>query len=179
MDQSRFWQLIDGSIAESNGDPDTQLDVLGESLRQLPVDEIIGFQQQLDTCLNLAYTWDLWGASSLLNSGGSEEAFEAFRGWLVAHGSEIFNGALSNPDTLAEVTDPEVDGYEFEEFLHLPHEIFEEMTNEEASLETAVPAPAAPAGEKWDFEDPAEASQRLPQIFQQIEEHRKLSVTSA
>lgn len=179
MDQSQFWQIIDGSIAESNDDSDAQIEALASQLRQLPSEEIVSFQHELDRSLHECYTWDLWGASNLLNSGEDEERFESFRGWLISHGSEVFRNALSNPDSLTAFTDPEVDEYEFEEFLMLPRQIFEEITGIEADFEVASPPPSSPVGEKWDFEDSGEAARRLPQLSKQVQEYRESQLASA
>ena len=52
-----------------------------------------------------AYHWDLWGAAYLINGGCSDDGFEYFRRWLVLQGRDVFQAAVSNPDTLAEVAE--------------------------------------------------------------------------
>ena len=50
-----------------------------------------------------AHDWNLWGAAYLMKGGCSDDAFDYFRGWLVAQGRRTWERALRDPDTLAEL----------------------------------------------------------------------------
>ncbi len=173
MDQARFWQMIDGSVAESQGDADSQIDLLADSLRQLPAEEIAGFSEELGHALLAAYSWDLWGAAHLLNAGSTHDEFEAFRAWLVCQGREIFQGAVANPDSLVDVTDPEVREYEGEEFLHLPSQIYEEITGQELDAGVVEIAGGVPKGQQWNLQEEGQLSARLPNLWGRLEAHRQ------
>jgi hypothetical protein len=54
-----------------------------------------------------AYDWNLWGAAYLINGGCSDDGFHYFCNWLTLKGRDVFQAALTNPDTLADVVDPD------------------------------------------------------------------------
>lgn len=113
MDETEFWELIDGSREDAEGDPDEQADLLVERLLERAPDDVADFARHFEARADRAYRWDLWGAAWLLRDGVSEESFDLFRCWLIGQGRRVFEGALREPDALAELLadfDPEVDG---------------------------------------------------------------------
>src|SRR5438093_10687165 len=103
------------------------------------------------------------GAAYLINGGCSDDGFEYFRDWLISRGQVIYNAAVENPDTLADITEPGRDDYEFEELGYIALEVYEELTgNEMPQLDFQWSA--EPKGRNWDFDDKNEVSRRLPQL---------------
>jgi Protein of unknown function (DUF4240) len=50
-----------------------------------------------------------------MNGSASDDGFDYFRGWLISQGRKIFEAALENPDSLADVIDEEAEAdFEFE-----------------------------------------------------------------
>ena len=66
----------------------------------------------MDQQMDRAYHRDLWQAAVLINGGASDDGFYYFRLWLVGMGKAVFAAALENPDSLANVVDPECMEYE-------------------------------------------------------------------
>src|SRR5262249_27787935 len=52
-----------------------------------------------------AYREDLWAAAGLINCGASDDGFCYFRCWLVGRGKEVYEAAIEDPDSLADVVD--------------------------------------------------------------------------
>src|SRR5262249_58406734 len=112
-------------------DQERQLAAVRKQLRKLSPEEVRDFARWLDEKLVGAYTWDLWGAAYLINGGCSDDGFHYFRAWLISRGQAVYEGAVQNPDSLAGLTDPERDDYEFEDLWHIPQDVYKELTGEE------------------------------------------------
>ena len=113
MDETDFWQLIDDTREGAQGDPVEQADLLVERLVERTPDEVIDFARLFEARLARAWRWDVWGAADLLLGGADEAAFDYFSCWLVGQGREVFEGALTDPDELADLVpdfDEEDDG---------------------------------------------------------------------
>lgn len=166
MDEQGFWTIVESGGPADLEDPETKLDAVSEALNKLSPPEVVSFQGWFDQKVAAAYTWDLWGAAYLINGGCSDDGFEYFRRWLISQGRAAYEAAVANPDTLAEITDPEYRGYELEELGYLAAEVYEEMTGAEMPYPEGA-WPKEPTGEKWDSEDEAECRKRLPKLSEQ------------
>jgi hypothetical protein len=111
---------------------------------------------------------DLWAAAYLINGGCSDEGFEHFRGWLIAHGRDVVARAVHEPDALADLPAVRVaadNGAEFqaEDVLHIAERAYRQATG--AGLpplgeQIQRPDPA----EFWDFDNEDEMRRRLPRL---------------
>lgn len=66
-----------------------------------------------------------------MNGGCSDDGFEYFRAWLISRGKKVYEKAMADPDTLAEVCDPESDCHELEEFMGLADEAYRARTGQD------------------------------------------------
>lgn len=129
MDNFQFWRLIEE--AKSGGDCEEQAELIEKALLKLPLDEIIAFDRILDVLRDEAYRWDLWGAGELINGWCSDDGFEYFRCWLIAQGKTVYDNALANPDSLADVMEPDFDDAECEALLYVAGHAYEAKTGQE------------------------------------------------
>ncbi len=118
MDEKRFWEIIDFAcqgkwiILAPQGEDDNAWDEfrwyrpLLTALKKLAPEDIVRFQHLFDQKMNAIYTWDHWGAMHLLTGSESDNRFAFFRSWLVCMGKKVYEAALENPDSLANVVDP-------------------------------------------------------------------------
>ena len=86
-------------------DPEAHAEKLAARLAKLPPDDIVDFVHWWDFHIREAYDWTLWGAAYLINGGCSDDGFQYFCEWLLLQGREVFQAAVSHPDTLADVVD--------------------------------------------------------------------------
>lgn len=140
------------------------------SLSALPADEVIDAHQCLYELLACSYLSPLWAAAYVINGGCSDDSFEYFRGWLILQGRSVFEGALDNPDSLADL--PAVcaavmrqHSLQHEETLYTAAEAYEAATGHELPdhLVTAD-YPDLDSGWDFDFDDRAEMQRRLPRL---------------
>ncbi|MEM7455590.1 MAG: DUF4240 domain-containing protein [Planctomycetota bacterium] len=162
MDESQFWSIIAGSRSELSqtareGNFARQLDNISTLLAELPDADLVEFDRLFTTRFYEAYRWDLWGAAYLIGGGCSDDGFMDFRAWLISMGREVYESAIRNPDSLADVYHrKDFDDYFFEDFLSVTLEI------QDGPVETVhVPHPGKPAGEKWDEDDLEQLYPRL------------------
>ena len=167
-DETEFWQLIDDTREAAQGDPVEQADLLVERLVGLSPDEVIDFARLFEARLARAYRWDLWGAADLLLGGAGDDAFDYFCCWLIGQGREVFEGALAEPDDLAELVadfDEDVDG-DAEELGDAADRAHEQLTGMPLP-ETGLPSRAAePAGRVIDFDDARIMEERFPRLWE-------------
>ncbi|WP_432068705.1 DUF4240 domain-containing protein [Streptomyces sp. C10-9-1] len=168
MDETEFWEIVDGAREASGGDPDDQADLMVERLLRLDPESVVDFARHFEARWNRAWTWDLRGAAAVLLGGASEDAFDSFRCWLIGQGRAVFEGGLHDPDSLAELLDgfdEDLDG-DGEELGYAADEAYEQLTGAETP-DLGVPVqPAEPEGAPLDLDDDAALAARLPRLWE-------------
>jgi hypothetical protein len=104
-----FWEHIEKTRRK---DPDAHVERLVARLAKLSPRKIIEFDHRWNELHRAAYNWNLWGAAYLINGGCSDDGFMDFRDWLLLQGRKVYEAALKNPDSLADVVDPDEGEYE-------------------------------------------------------------------
>jgi hypothetical protein len=163
-----FWKLIDHSKKECDGDSESQRDLLRTSLEERERTDIVDFGRIFEELSNRAYTWDLWGAAYLIHGGCSNDAFFDFRGWLIAMGKHIYEGALKNADSLALIVDEDED-CTYEGFQYVAEEAWKHKVGPggpKYSCSDCVP-PSEPTGERWS-EEGDDLKRRLPRLWKRF-----------
>ncbi len=97
---------------------------------RLDPEAVLDFARHFEARYQRAYRWDLWGAAWVLLDGCSDDAFDFFRCWLIGQGREVFEGALHDPDALADLLDDfdeEIDG-DGEDLGYAADEAYEQLT---------------------------------------------------
>ncbi|MFI9718639.1 DUF4240 domain-containing protein [Streptomyces sp. NPDC052396] len=172
MDETEFWELIDSTREAAEGDAEEQADLLVERLIQLDPDGVLDFARHFEARYNRAYLWDLWAAAAVLLNGASDDVFDCFRCWLIAQGREVFEGAVHDPDNLAELLedfDEEVDG-DGEDLGYAADEAYEQLTGVETPDLGLPSPPPEPLGTPIDLEDDAALAERLPALWDRFRE---------
>ena len=165
MTNDTFWNIIARSKAASAGDTEAQAEALQSELSKLQPEEIVEFERVLGELQDQAYRWDLWGAAYIIGGGCSDDAFIDFRSWLISMGRPVFEQALADPDSLADVEigpDAEEDAF-FEEFAYVAGQVYEEKTGTEMTYPERH-YPADPAGEPWE-EEGDDLERRFPRLW--------------
>jgi hypothetical protein len=130
MNEDQFWSIIETSLTASK-DLEAHAKDLTKSLSKLSSEEVIGFYLREQKLRFDSYTSDLWCAGYIINSGCSDDSFEYFRCWIIAHGKEVFYSSFKNPDSLSELYSKEIDYHEFEDLMYVASNAFEKKTGKE------------------------------------------------
>ena len=176
MDDKRFWDLI--AVACKHDAEEDFTDEWGlplvEQLMTLPPADVVRFDRWFQEKTNALYTYDHWGAAYFINGGASDDGFYYFRCWLVGMGKQIYEAALKDPDTLADVVlDADRLDYEAEvyaaaltawENLGRAEEDFDEL--DEAMGEREPEGKLR--GRKWNFTRWAERKRRFPRLVARL-----------
>ena len=163
MDNSTFWNIIEAANRETDGDPEQLAEKVHAALQQLQPGEIHAFHSILCEKLRSSYSRQLWGAAYLINGGCSDDGFEYFRCWLISRGRAVFDAAIVEPDSLANVVDPDNDCHECESLLYVALKAYEKAAGMQMPRVRGS-YPPEPLGENWDFDDPVETARRLPRL---------------
>jgi hypothetical protein len=99
MKEDHFWELIERSGASQ--DYELQIGTLENILKSLSAEEIVKFDNTFRALLAASYDYRLWGASYVINGGCSDDCFDYFREYLIAHGRDKFYATLKDPDSCA------------------------------------------------------------------------------
>ncbi len=117
-----------------------------DRLVRLDPESVLDFARHFEARYSRAYTWDLWGAAWVLLDGASDDAFDFFRCWLIGQGRDVFEGAVHDPDALAELLgdfDEELDG-DGEDLGYAADEAYEQLTGAVAPDLASRPRPRNP-----------------------------------
>jgi hypothetical protein len=163
-----FWAVIDRATADRPGSPGEVAKRAVAELAAGDPEEIVAWGRHLDKVMVASGKEDLWAAAYLINGGCSDEGFDNFRGWLIAHGRDVLARSVREPDALAElpaVRAAATNGAVFEagEVLTIAAEAYQEATG------GPLPASERPvirpeADQLWDFDDEEEMTRRLPRL---------------
>lgn len=167
MDETEFWELVDATREAAAGDPDSHADLLVERLAALDPVTVTDFARHFESRFQRAYRWDVWGAAWVLLDGASDDCFENFRCWLIGQGRRVFEGALHDPDALADLLkefDQTRDG-EAEEVGYAAFDAYEQLTGDELPDLELEPPPDEPLGVPLDFEDDRVLTETYPRLW--------------
>lgn len=170
MDETEFWAIVDGTREASGGDPEEHAELLIDRLAQLDPDSVLDFARHFEARYNRAYRWDLWGAAWVLLDGASDDAFDSFRCWLIGQGREIFEGAVHDPDSLADLLDDfdEETGGDGEDLGYAADEAYEQLTGTVIPDLGLPPAPSEPEGVPVDFENLQSLARSYPRLWERF-----------
>lgn len=166
MDETEFWEIVDRTREGARGDVEEHADLLVERLAQLDPEAVVDFARHFETRFVRAFRWDLWGAADIMLGGADDESFDYFRCWLIAQGRQVFEGALQEPDELAELVpgfDPERDG-DAEDVGYAADEAYEQLTGVRLP-DLGLGGEDEPEGEVLDFEDEDALAARFPRLW--------------
>lgn len=141
MADDQFWQLIADAKAKHPDDFYAQMDVLRLELSALTNKEIIGFEATLREKVIELWSYKVKALYQILFGNYlSRDGFIYFRFWIISHGQEFYQLAITNPDKLAGRIQPSYDG---EKLMVVADEAFELKNGADAGLE--MPRDAAHA----------------------------------
>ncbi|WP_250009157.1 DUF4240 domain-containing protein [Actinoplanes sp. M2I2] len=163
-----FWAVISRATADRPASPADVAERAAADLAKRDPAEIVAWGRHLDKVLVASGTQDLWAAAYLINGGCSEEGFDSFRGWLIAHGRDAVARSVKSPDSLAEVAVVQQAAdtgavFEAEEVLSIAATAYAQATGEEMPAEER-PVNRPEAADLWDFDNEEEMQRRLPKL---------------
>jgi hypothetical protein len=154
MDLAQFWKIVDVSREKADGDVNAQIETLAEEVRKLPVEEVISFGDHFHDRWYEANLKKLWAAAYLLSGGCSDDGFMDFRGRLIARGQKVFEAALKDPDSLAEVVEEDeecqIEGFQYIAALAWAEKTGQDMGDFPGKIREGS---KGPLGEDWEDDD--------------------------
>jgi hypothetical protein len=165
VDDDTYWDLVERARTESGDDsPETVAETLVAVLSTLGPSEVVGAEEAFARISRRAYGFPLWGAAYVLNGGCGDDGFDDFRGWLVTRGRAVYEAALADPESLADVvTVDELYDVACEDVLSAADQAHTELTGRGLPWRAArEPLPDLGAG--WDFDDEDEMRRRYPRL---------------
>jgi len=163
MTLDQFWNIVEKVHRDARGDMDKKCELLEVELRRLPLDEVRSFHRHFDECEDRAYTWELWAAAYIIGGGCSDDAFSDFRATLISMGRQTFEGALADPQSLADM-DYNAETAHYEGYQYVPTTVETELGGGQQYPRYAA-APAKPSGKSWDEDKVAELYPRLAEKY--------------
>ncbi|MCP4214258.1 MAG: DUF4240 domain-containing protein [bacterium] len=146
---TKFWTIVN-KAKETASDFEDRAGQLKHLLTELTAEEVVLFDKKYQEKMLEAYRWDLWGAAYVINGGCSDDGFHYFCAFLISEGEDVYNNAIRNPESLADIEIEE--DAEFEEFSYVALEVYREKTGQELPAND-IQFPDDPVGEEWDEDD--------------------------
>ncbi len=135
MNELQFWDLIQKSLVESNGDREKQIEILELLLAKLPEHEIIEYTDYFGEMQDLCYSELFWEVATELIGFVSDDGFQDFQCWLISQGKQFFMETVNSPKSLLKLkkrTGNKLDvSFEFEAFYYAPIQAFEKSTGKD------------------------------------------------
>jgi hypothetical protein len=108
----------------------------------------------------------------VIHGGCSDDGFEYFRRWLVSRGRDVYEAALADPDSLAQLDVRPASGvWEFEAIYYVAKQIFEEKGGEGDVRDYSEPeaglAGPGPSGEPFE-DDKDHLIRRYPRLWRRF-----------
>jgi hypothetical protein len=170
MTEQQFWTLIEQ--AKGPGSDAEHAQRLAQLLVQRPPQEVINFQIQFNQLREKADQGDVWAAGLLLNRGhGTDSGSEYFRIWLIGQGQVVYERALTDADSLADlaaaVASNPNESAEWGTYGTAPYYAYQTLTGKD--LFDALPArpPTGMPEPTWNWQDYSDLvlEQRLPRLW--------------
>lgn len=95
-----FWDLIQESIAESQGNVENQIVFMIDRLSAKSEEEIIGFELTLRELIKRGYDYNVVGLLKVIDGTVTDDSLLCFRCRLILYGKEAFYAVLRNPNAL-------------------------------------------------------------------------------
>lgn len=171
MDTNGFWKLVEAA-RQSTPDTAEPYDIakrMIELLRDRPPAEIAAYEQPMWDLMDVSYTEPLWAAAYIVHGGASDDAFDYFRGWLIAQGRTVFERAVADPDSLADhpaiiegaqAGEADVEGGVL---ISVVFKAYLAATGEELPFGTTT-RNIPELGHTWDFDDHQAMREHLPRL---------------
>jgi hypothetical protein len=163
-----FWAVIDRATADRPATPAVVAERAVAELASRDQEDIVAWGRHLDKVMVASGTEDLWAAAYLINGGVDEAGFDAFRGWLIAHGRKAVAAVVASPDVLATVASVKAVAdsgatCSAEEVLGIAERAYEQATGN--PLPAGEPLKIRPeVADLWDFDNEEEMHRRLPRL---------------
>jgi hypothetical protein len=109
MKEEEFWIIIDKSKATANGTYQVQIGALKTILKTLDENDLVKFSNTFTALMAATYNYKLWGAAYVINGGCSDDCFDYFREYLIAHGRDKFYATIKDPESCADWIRTEMD----------------------------------------------------------------------
>ena len=165
MDRAGFWTIIDKTLRESRGDAEDQAGFIHESLLKLPEKDILSFDAIFSELALAAYRNDMHAAVSLVIDDCSVPGFVEFLGWLIARGKSVYETAVRNPDTLADI-ESLGDIALGSGFVYIAMQAWEDKTgNSSLDFPPTTEFPSDPTGPPWNV---ADTPVKLPKMWKRF-----------
>lgn len=104
MSEVEFWYIIQTARENAASDEDIAAHIV-EALSKRNIETILGFDYWFTKFYYGSYTSDLWCAAFIAKGGCDDDDFDYFRAWMIGQGEQVYNAAISDPDSLAAVLD--------------------------------------------------------------------------
>jgi hypothetical protein len=165
MNSEKFWEIIETSRVKSNGDYEKQQYQLENELLKLSANEIFEFDNKFRALRGQIYNWDFWAAAYIINGGCSDDCFSDFRGWLIGQGKHIYESAINDIETLANLN--ETNKGDWEGLSYIPNNAYNKKTGKD--LPDGIRENFEITGEEWE-EDENELKRKFPQLWNKFGE---------
>lgn len=101
MSEVEFWYIIK-EAKESTPNGEALAAYITGELSKRNIESILGFDYWFTKFYYHSYTPNLWCAAYVAKGECDDDGFDYFRAWLIGQGQQVYEAAISDPDSLAD-----------------------------------------------------------------------------
>ena len=176
MNESEFWQLIDKVNMNQEADDYADTNELIGTLSKLAPAEIIEFERIFREKLLENDHFNVMLPLKIIDDYVGDDSYLYYRCWLIAHGQEVVEGVLKEPDFLADFVTEDTEP-DLEDLLYVSTDAFKLSTGKDEEDDTFPRSqnfkpelnydfcPVPTKGEEWDEDDLPTLAPKLWKMF--------------
>lgn len=131
MDET-FWSIVEASRDASDGSLEDQAEQLADALVELDQDQVVAFDAAFTEASRGIYSWEHWGAASVMLGWVGDDTFTDFRSWVIAQGRATYERFRADPDSIVDAgLDDQEELGAAEIYASVPAMVFEELAGGE------------------------------------------------
>jgi hypothetical protein len=134
MPEDRFWSLMQHSRDKAENKYEEQQAELKSILMEVPIQEVMSFDNRFRQLRGDANNWQLWAAIYIIHGGCGDDSFMDFRGWIISRGKDFYSKTIADPASLIEVELEELE-VDWEGMGYIASAVFEKRTGKEIPTE--------------------------------------------
>lgn len=133
MSEKEFWRIIDYAKSKSNSNDLMAIDLIPNVLKDYEVGEIVEFEIIFETLIAKADDYKIMAAEKIMTGSVTDDSYIYYRCWLIMQGQKIFEAALINPESLADLySTDDPSGFDCESLMYVADKAYTAKTGKDA-----------------------------------------------
>jgi len=133
MSEKEFWRIIDYAKEKSNSNDLKAIELIPNILKDYEEVEIVEFEIIFETLIAKADDYKIMAAEKIMTGSVTDDSYIYFRCWLIMQGEKVFEEALINPESLADLySKDDLSSFDCESLMYVADKAYTIKTGRDA-----------------------------------------------